>query len=121
MSYGARDDSDDGSSYDSVDYDSDFDDIDEATYMSADSMILTESDGIWGWLCGYDGLNISPGSIEDQEDKSLGTYMTVEDERSVEVYTAASPVEEGEEMMYNQAELKPTRTLSSINMNRKSR
>lgn len=121
MSYGARDDSDDGSSYDSVDYDSDFDDIDEATYMSADSMNLTESDGIWGWLCGYNGLNISPGSIEDQEDKSLGTYMTVEDERSVEVYAAGSPVEEGEEMMYNQAELKPTRTLSSINMNRKSR
>lgn len=120
-SYGAHDDTEDDSSYDSVDYNSDFDDIDDATNMSADSMILTESDGIWGWLCGYDDLNISPGSIEDQEDKSLGTYVTVEDERSVEAYTAGSPLEEGEEMMYNSAELKPTRTLSSINMGRKSR
>jgi hypothetical protein len=138
--YGVYDEDED-SSYDSeADFDDDSqyydddddDDIDGATYNSGDSMMLVENDGgLWGWLCGCDNLNISPGSLEEHneeedDDKSVGTAATRDDQRSVisspcsvDVNVGAL-VDEGEEMPYNTEEFKPVRTPSS-KMGRKLR
>lgn len=128
-SFDSSEDFDDDSEYYDEHYDYN-DDIDEASYMSGNSGGLTENDGIWGWLCGYNNLNLSPGSIEDQqnEDKSVGTCTvastddqgSVHSNDSVDVNTGA-PVEEGEEMMYKQEEIKSNRTLPSAKMGRKLR
>ena len=76
----------DGSSYSDYDNDSryydgdDDDDFDEDTYISGDSMVLQHNGGsFWGWLCGCDNINLSPGSIEDRcDDRSVGTSDTRE-------------------------------------------
>jgi outer membrane biosynthesis protein TonB len=120
---------DEESSYDSSEFDDDSqyyddqyeggnndDDIDEATYMSGDSMMLTENDGLWGWLCGYGNFNLSPGSLEDQtDDKSVGTSVHSSDSADMN----DSEGDEGEELSYRQ--VKAVRTMSSSKMSRKLR
>ena len=127
-SFDSSEDFDDDSQYYDEHYDHN-DDIDEASYISGNSAELAENGGIWGWLCGYDNFDMSPGSIEDQnEDKSVGTYTavsvdgegTVHSDDMVNMNTGA-PIEEGEEMMYKNEEFESNGTLSSTKMGRKLR
>ena len=117
------------SSFDSSDFDDDSqyydeecdDSIDEATYMTGDSMMLAENDeGIWSLLCGCDNYNLSPCSIEDQTDgdKSADSPTSRDDNDSADTGTPAKD-EEGKEMLYTQ--VKPVRTLSYTKMGKKLR
>lgn len=116
---------DDDSQYYDGRYEGNGDDIDEATYMSGDSMMLTENDGLWGWLCGYGNFNLSPGSLEDQadddksaDDKSVGTSVHSSDSADVNNSDAVDD-DEGEELSYRQVEA--VRSTSSSKIGRKMR